>query len=177
MRSGGDESDSADRSRRVPHVPDAVGCRTIVRSTCRDVELSAPRIPVVSNVDAEPHTNPDKIRELLTLQVMSVRFVGKSRSARCSSSGVEEFSRNRCRQSAPRPDEAHQSQVSIPEHLVAISAGRDPPANESMMSDPKNMSVDLSGQVAMVTGASRGLGKAMALTLGGQWCDGLLRGT
>ena len=34
------------------------------------------------------------------------------------------------------------------------------------MSQPEKMSVDLSGQVAIVTGASRGLGKAMALKLG-----------
>ena len=31
--------------------------------------MSAPRIPVVSNVDAQPHQQPDEIRELLVKQV------------------------------------------------------------------------------------------------------------
>jgi [acyl-carrier-protein] S-malonyltransferase len=33
--------------------------------------ISAPRIPVVSNVDAEPHSDPDAIRALLARQVVS----------------------------------------------------------------------------------------------------------
>jgi [acyl-carrier-protein] S-malonyltransferase len=36
-----------------------------------EVELHHPRIPVVSNVDAQPHTNPDEIRRLLVEQVVS----------------------------------------------------------------------------------------------------------
>ncbi len=35
------------------------------------VEIRAPRIPVISNVDAEPHTDPVEIRELLVRQVVS----------------------------------------------------------------------------------------------------------
>lgn len=34
------------------------------------VEIMSPRIPVWSNVDAQPHTNPDEIRELLIRQVL-----------------------------------------------------------------------------------------------------------
>jgi [acyl-carrier-protein] S-malonyltransferase len=34
------------------------------------VELRVPRVPVWSNVDAQPHTDPDEIRELLTRQVL-----------------------------------------------------------------------------------------------------------
>ena len=34
-------------------------------------ELHAPRIPVVSNVDAQPHNDPDEIRSLLIRQVVS----------------------------------------------------------------------------------------------------------
>jgi [acyl-carrier-protein] S-malonyltransferase len=36
-----------------------------------DVPMSRPRIPVVSNVDAAPHDDPEEIRELLTRQVVS----------------------------------------------------------------------------------------------------------
>lgn len=36
-----------------------------------DVPLAKPRIPVVSNVDARPHDDPDAIRQLLVQQVVS----------------------------------------------------------------------------------------------------------
>jgi [acyl-carrier-protein] S-malonyltransferase len=36
-----------------------------------DVKLSKPAIPVVSNVDARPHDDPDEIRQLLIQQVVS----------------------------------------------------------------------------------------------------------
>ena len=36
-----------------------------------DVPLSAPRIPVISNVDARPHSDPEEIRQLLVKQVVS----------------------------------------------------------------------------------------------------------
>ena len=36
-----------------------------------NVPMSAPRIPVVSNVDAKPHSDPEEIRELLIKQVVS----------------------------------------------------------------------------------------------------------
>jgi [acyl-carrier-protein] S-malonyltransferase len=36
----------------------------------KDVTIRAPRIPVWSNVDAEPHTDPDEIRGLLVRQVL-----------------------------------------------------------------------------------------------------------
>jgi [acyl-carrier-protein] S-malonyltransferase len=36
-----------------------------------NVPLECPRIPVISNVDARPHDDPDDIRELLVRQVCS----------------------------------------------------------------------------------------------------------
>lgn len=36
-----------------------------------NVPMSAPRIPVVSNVDAQPHSDPEEIRQLLIKQVVS----------------------------------------------------------------------------------------------------------
>ena len=40
-----------------------------LRDALADVPIVRPRIPVVSNVDARPHDNPDEIRELLIQQV------------------------------------------------------------------------------------------------------------
>merc|ERR1719251_244428 len=36
-----------------------------------DVEIKKPRIPVISNVDAKPHSDPDEIKKLLATQVTS----------------------------------------------------------------------------------------------------------
>ena len=35
-----------------------------------EVDIQSPRIPVVSNVDAQPHTDPQEIRSLLVQQVV-----------------------------------------------------------------------------------------------------------
>jgi [acyl-carrier-protein] S-malonyltransferase len=35
------------------------------------VSMSPPRLPVVSNVDAQPHTDPEEIRQLLVQQVIN----------------------------------------------------------------------------------------------------------
>jgi [acyl-carrier-protein] S-malonyltransferase len=42
-----------------------------LRKALADVPMKKPRIPVVSNVDARPHDDPDEIRELLIRQVCS----------------------------------------------------------------------------------------------------------
>lgn len=42
-----------------------------LRAALADVPMRLPRIPVVSNVDARPHEDPDEIRELLIRQVCS----------------------------------------------------------------------------------------------------------
>src|SRR5688572_4538839 len=42
-----------------------------LESALREVSFSAPRIPVISNVDAAPHKDPEEIRQLLVKQVMS----------------------------------------------------------------------------------------------------------
>jgi len=42
-----------------------------LRDVLASVELRSPRIPVVSNVDAVPHDDPDEIRDLLVRQVVS----------------------------------------------------------------------------------------------------------
>ncbi len=42
-----------------------------LRAVLADVPLHKPRIPVISNVDARPHDDPNEIRELLVRQVCS----------------------------------------------------------------------------------------------------------
>jgi len=56
----------------------------------QDVSMKAPRIPVVSNVDAMPHTDPEEMRKLLTRQVVSpVRWEDSIRAM--LEQGVEQF--------------------------------------------------------------------------------------
>lgn len=43
-----------------------------LRAALATVSLAPPRIPVVSNVDAQPHTDPEEIRALLARQVCGV---------------------------------------------------------------------------------------------------------
>ena len=54
------------------------------------VEMKAPRIPVVSNVDAQPHTDPGEMRQLLTQQVVSPVHWADS-IGQMLETGVEEF--------------------------------------------------------------------------------------
>jgi [acyl-carrier-protein] S-malonyltransferase len=42
-----------------------------LRKALADVPMKKPRIPVISNVDARPHDDPNEIRELLIRQVCS----------------------------------------------------------------------------------------------------------
>jgi [acyl-carrier-protein] S-malonyltransferase len=42
-----------------------------LRTALANVPMKAPRIPVISNVDARPHEDPNEIRELLIQQVCS----------------------------------------------------------------------------------------------------------
>lgn len=58
--------------------------------TLAGVEMHTPRIPVVSNVDAQPHTDPEEIRSLLAKQVVSpVRWEDSVRAMLAT--GVEGF--------------------------------------------------------------------------------------
>jgi len=42
-----------------------------LKEVLKDMEIKKPRIPVISNVDAKPHSDPDAIKELLAKQVTS----------------------------------------------------------------------------------------------------------
>jgi len=51
-----------------------------LKAALADVELTSPRIPVISNVDAQPHSDPEEIKELLFQQVVSpVKWVDSMR--------------------------------------------------------------------------------------------------
>jgi len=41
-----------------------------LKAALAEIEIQTPRIPVVTNVDAQPHENPDEIRNLLVQQVV-----------------------------------------------------------------------------------------------------------
>ncbi len=54
------------------------------------VEMKAPRVPVISNVDASPHTDPAEIRDLLVRQVLApVRWEDSIRAM--TAAGVDQF--------------------------------------------------------------------------------------
>jgi len=40
-----------------------------LEAVLKEVEVSKPRIPVISNVDAKPHSDPEVIKQILTKQV------------------------------------------------------------------------------------------------------------
>ena len=40
-----------------------------LKKVLAEVEIKAPRLPVISNVDAKPHYDPNEIREILAKQV------------------------------------------------------------------------------------------------------------
>ncbi len=56
----------------------------------KGVDLKAPRIPVWSNVDAKPHTDPDEIQDLLVRQVLNP-VLWEQTIRNLIADGVEEF--------------------------------------------------------------------------------------
>lgn len=56
----------------------------------KTVSIRPPRIPVISNVDAQPHHDPDEIRDLLTRQVVSLVYWEES-VRRLMGDGFDEF--------------------------------------------------------------------------------------
>lgn len=61
-----------------------------LREALSSVVLTAPRIPVVSNVDALPHSDPEEIRELLVKQVVQP-VLWEASMQRLLASGVEQM--------------------------------------------------------------------------------------
>jgi [acyl-carrier-protein] S-malonyltransferase len=53
------------------HTPIMQPAVTRLTAALADVQIQSPRIPVVSNVDAQPHQDPEEIRALLIQQVIS----------------------------------------------------------------------------------------------------------
>lgn len=53
------------------HTPLMASACERLAAALAEVRLQSPRIPVVSNVDARPHTDPEEIRQVLVRQVVS----------------------------------------------------------------------------------------------------------
>jgi len=73
-----DAADEAGAMKVVPlavagafHTPIMGSAVERLTAALADVPMAKPRIPVVSNVDARPHDDPEEIRELLVKQVVS----------------------------------------------------------------------------------------------------------
>lgn len=62
-----------------------------LRSVLADVQIRPPRIPVISNVDAQSHSDPDEIRCLLVKQVVSPVCWEDSIRRLIADFGVEQF--------------------------------------------------------------------------------------
>jgi len=61
-----------------------------VASALEDCPMAAPRIPVISNVDAQAHDDPEEIRDLLVRQVKSP-VLWADTMGKLIESGIEEF--------------------------------------------------------------------------------------
>ena len=91
-----------------------------LRAALADVPMKQPRIPVVSNVDARPHDDPDEIRELLIQQVCSqVRWEDSMRYL-LDEQKYHAVLRNRPRPRAVRPAETHRPQSAVRKHRGVI---------------------------------------------------------
>ena len=66
----GDEGRAAGRGRRVSYRDHAAGRRASAPRPWPTCPCSKPRIPVISNVDALPHDDPEEIRQLLVRQIL-----------------------------------------------------------------------------------------------------------
>lgn len=53
------------------HTPIMESALDRLANALAEVPMASPRIPVISNVDAEPHTDPEEIRDILVRQVVS----------------------------------------------------------------------------------------------------------
>ena len=53
------------------HTPIMQSAVEELKAALADVEIQSPRIPVISNVDAQSHSDPAEIKELLIQQVVS----------------------------------------------------------------------------------------------------------
>ena len=160
------------------------------------VPLQKPRLPVISNVDAEPHDDPEEIRRLLIRQVVQPGAMGRF-DAPTAGDGLRSILRSRPRPSAPRAAQANRPQGGVLGNGVSRSHlpdgtfratnddsdARSRPAGGTyhgthsvpywetfIMPKPSDesaprLTVDLAGHVALVTGASRGIGRATAIAL------------
>ena len=84
-----------------------------LRAALADVPLQKPRIPVISNVDAQPHDDPEEIRELLDPASLLAGPLGRLDAVLARHGGNHTILRNRPRPRAGRPAEAHRPQDAV----------------------------------------------------------------
>ena len=83
-----------------------------LRGALASANILAPRIPVISNVDAQPHSDPDTIRDILARQVgilvaccmgfgrcglEALLLAAPVRASACRASFMQNACRNACR--------------------------------------------------------------------------------
>ncbi len=126
------------------------------------VPFASPSIPVLHNVDVAQHATADEIRAALAAQAASpVRWTQTIAGVRRA--GRDARRRMRSRQGAREPREAHRRQARGVRTDQRIDARR-----YALAARGAGMTMadgELAGQVALVTGATRGIGKAIALAL------------
>jgi len=161
----GDEGRAAGRGRGV-HTPIMRPADQRCAEVLAEVPMRRPNIPVIFNVDAVPHDDPEEIRRLMVRQILQpVRW--KTRCDTCSSRASTSSTKS-SRPGVARTAAPHRPQGRVSERRSVtgrtFSDSFQVLTEYTLMGPTKSrLTVDLSGRPAIVTGAARGLGRCIAM--------------